>query len=732
MKFNTKEITKNVFPGFVVSLVALPLGLGLALAAGVPPISGITAAIVGGIVVALMGGSHVTITGPGNALVVVTLTAVVTLGNGDLAAGYLFALGAIVCSGVLVFLLGLFRFGALSNFFPSAAVQGMLAAIGIIIMAGQLHLMLGEPSPEASSTAELLASLPDTISKIAKGQIAPLPYVIGLLSLGIMILYSVARNRFLHLIPAPMWIVLIGIGISFFAQNNPQILQPLPADLLINIPENVLEGMSFPDFGKIGEMEFWTAAISLTLIASIESLLSIKAVDKLDPLNRRSNANKDLRALGVATVASGLLGGLNVVTVIARSSVNVNNGANARWSNLFHGIFLLIFILIFTPALKHIPLPALAAILVYTGYKLAAPATFLKIARVGWEQLLIFIMTMLATIFTNLIIGISVGMLMTLLLQLRAISRIKLFARYLLRPNTLLYQESANQYLLSVKAYSNFINFLGLKNKLDSIPTNAKVIVDFSLAKYIDHSVLEQLNDYYQSFKTAGGDLEIIGIDNMGTHTSHPLAPRLTSAYGSKSKSKLSRRQKAIRLFSKKLNWTYSPERFYFEGNYNLFEYFTSHKVDHGRNKVEGSVNGVEVLMADLDYHEGEFIVRENLHSTMVILKLPYEIPRFVLDKENLLDKVSHLAGFKDINFPEHSDFSDSFRLKGKDKAGIQYFFDEELIDFLQSNKLYHIESNGNALLIFEKERLSVLSEIKQLVSFASRLASLLSAERVK
>ncbi len=715
-----------------MSLVALPLGLGLALAAGVPPIAGVTAAIVGGIVVSILGGSHVTVTGPGNALAVATLSAVLTLGGGDLQAGYLFALGAIVCSGVLVYLLGLFRFGALSNLFPTAAVQGMLAAIGIIIMAGQLHVMLGEASPEANSTVELLASIPDTLANMVSGEIAPLSYIIGLFSLMIMILYALVRNRFLHLIPAPMWIVLIGIGISYFSQNNPHLLTPLPPDHLVIIPENILEGMSFPDFGKINNLDFWTATLSLTLIASIESLLSIKAVDKLDPENRRSNANKDMRALGIATVASGLLGGLNVVTVIARSSVNVNNGARNRWSNLFHALFLLLFILVFTPALKHIPMPALAAILVYTGYKLAAPSNFVKVAKVGWEQLLIFIITMLTTISTNLIIGICVGMAITLLLQLRAISRIKLFARYLFKPNTILYQESAGQYLLSVKAFSNFINFLGLKNKLDSIPTEAKVIVDFSLAKYIDHSVLEQLNEYYDSFRVAGGDLEIIGLDDLGSYTSHPLAPRMTSASGVKSKSKLSRRQKAIRLFSKKLGWHYKEEPAFVGGDYQRFEYFSNHRIDSSRNRVSGLVNDVQVQMADLDYHEGEFIVRENVHSTMVVLKLPYPIPKFVLDKENLLDKVAHLAGFKDINFAKYPDFSNSFRLKGNDKAAVVRFFDENLIDFLQANKAYHIESNGQALLIFEKERLSVLTEIKQLVSFASRLAALLSTQSSK
>lgn len=724
-----KNIKENIFPGFVVSLIALPLSLGLALASGVPPIAGIITAVVGGIIVAAFGGSHITITGPGNGLVVATLSAVTILGAGNMAEGYLFTLAAVVCSGVIIYLFGLFRFGALSDFFPTAAVQGMLAAIGLIIMAKQLHIMLGEVSPEASGTAGLYATLPATIFALIRGDHPALAYTIGGVSLGIMILYSVVRNRYLHLIPAPMWIVLIAIGVTYFSQNNPHILEPLPSEYLINIPENFWDDLSFPNFGKIAHFEFWVAVFTLTLIASMESLLSIKAVDKLDPKHRRSNANKDLRALGIATAVSGALGGLNVVSVIARSSVNMNNGATTRWSNFFHGAFLLIFLLVFTHGLQHISLPALAAILVYTGYKLASPAVFKRILRVGWIQLAIFLITLLTTIFSNIISGIVAGILATIIFQMWAIDRVQVLLRYTFRPNTLLYRESDSQYLLSVKAFSNFLNFLGIKKKLDSIPLSSKVIVDFSLAKFVDYSVMEQLQEYQQNFKNGGGDLEVIGLDDMGTTTSHPLAPRLAGRRNKKPSKQLSRRQKALRLYSKKLDWKYSDQKFYETMEFEGFKYFQKRVIDTGRNQVQGKVGEVEVLMADLDYHEGEFIARESIHSTVVMLKLNTEIPSFVIDKENLLDKVAHLAGFDDIHFAKHPDFSKNFKIKGKNRKAVIRFLDDDIIDFLQANKTYHIESNGGALLIFEKERLSILSEIKQLVSFASRLSSILNSK---
>ena len=710
----------------MVSLIALPLSLGLALASGVPPIAGVITAIVGGLVVSLMGGSHLAITGPGNGLVVATLTAVTILGAGDPYQGYLFTLAAIVVSGALIFLMGLLRMGNLSDFFPAAALRGMLAAIGLIIMSKQLHVMLGVMDPAAITPADLFMELPVSLSLLFQGQLPFLAWVTGLASLLIMVIYPMIRIKALHLIPAPMWIVVLSILLTWLSRHY-QGSMALEPEYLIMIPDNFLSELSFPDFGKLSVSDFWMAVLTLSLIAIIESLLSARGVDKLDPLKRRSNVNKDLRALGVATILSGTLGGLNVVTVIARSSVNVNNGATAKSGNFFHGAFLLVFVLLFAHQIQMIPLPALAAILVYTGYKLTEPKVFREIASVGWEQLVIFLVTMISTLLTSLITGILMGFLISLVFQLRVLSRIKLFVRYILKPNTLLYKEADGQYHLSVKAYSNFINFIGLRKQLDTIPLSSRVILDFSLSEFVDYSVLEQLENYYHAFRESGGDMEIIGLENLGAKTPHALAPRLPASEIGSSRAELSRRQKTLRLFAIKLDWDFDHKEFYDCIEFSHFKFFKTKLIDRGRNKLRGDVGKIHVILADLDYHEGEFITRESRHSTMVILKLPVSIPAFVMDKELLLDRVAHLAGFKDINFHLHPDFSKSFKLKGTDVDGIMHFFDDELIEFFQSNKAFHLESNGEALLIFEKERLGILREIKQLVSFASRLAAILN-----
>ena len=520
------EIPRNLFSGFVVSLIALPLGLGLALASGAPPISGIIAAIVGGIVVSLIGGSKVTITGPGNGLVVVILSAITVLGNGDMYQGYLYTLAAIVISGILLIILGFLRMGALGDFFPSSAIQGMLAAIGIGIFAKQIHVMLGNLDAKGS-IVELLIQVPEGIFNFLKTDNSSMFYagLIGIISLLIMVFYSKIRNRYFQLIPAPMWIVVLSVGLYYYFDVFSAAAYPIDKNLLIALPNDILSNFAFPDFGKVYQLEFISAVISITLIASIESLLSIKAVDKLDPLKRRSNVNKDIRALGLATVISGFLGGLNVVTVIARSSVNVNNKGSNRSANFFHALFLVAFILLFATELRKIPLSALAAILVFTGYKLAAPENLKKVFNIGSEQLLIFIVTLLVTISTSLITGILVGIIITFIIHVIINKNVLLFIKNILKPNVLMFTEDG-KYYVSVKNFSSFLNYTKLKSKLDQIPETEEAIVDFTLCDFVDHSVMENMNNYSETFERKGGHFEVIGLDDSKPGSEHPFALR--------------------------------------------------------------------------------------------------------------------------------------------------------------------------------------------------------------
>ncbi|WP_420603575.1 SulP family inorganic anion transporter [Flagellimonas sp.] len=731
-KLFVKDLPKNLFSGFVVSLIALPLGLGLAIASDAPPISGIIAAIVGGTVVALLGGSNVTITGPGNGLVIVLLGAITTLGGGDLYQGYLFTLAAIVVSGVLMLLLGFLKMGRLADFFPASAIEGMLAAIGWGIFAKQFHIMIGHNN-EHGSIVQLLAQIPNGLIDLVQNATVEefVAAGIGIVSLLIMIFYSKIRNKYFQLIPAPMWILILSVSFSYsFGWLN--LPFPMDASYLISIPDNVLSNLAFPDFSKALQKDFIVSVFAITLIASIESLLSIKAVDKLDSQSRRSNVNKDLKALGLATSLSGLVGGLNVVTVIARSSVNVNNGATNRSANFFHATFLVIFILLFQEQLKKIPLAALAAILVYTGYKLATPKTFRKVAKIGKEQIIIFLATLVTTLFTNLITGISMGILTTLLIHIIINRSAFLFVGNLFKPNVLLFQEHEEKnYYVSVKYFCSFLNFFKLKNKLDAIPEDQNVIVDFSMCGFVDHTVMEGLESYMQVFSKKGGSIEIVGLDKHGTDSKHPFAIRkiLPLETLKPIEKYLTRRQSHLEKTTTELGWEYRAKKNTETAFLSDFIFFKTREISYLYNHLVDAKDNCSVF--DLEFTEGAFVAKEVIKSTVMHIDLPHQFPVFTLDKEGLLERIYKLAGFKDITIENHPDFNRRFFLSGEKTSEIQDLFHDELILFLESNPYYHIESNGNSLFILKKERLLSVQEIKAMIYFGLQLQKLLKPSLV-
>ncbi|CAM1365156.1 Sulfate transporter [Tenacibaculum soleae] len=713
------EIPQNIFAGFVVSLIALPLGFGLALASGAPPISGAIAAIVGGIIVAILGGANVTITGPGNGLVVVVLAAITTLGAGDMQQGYLYTLAAIVFSGVIMIILGFLRMGSLGDFFPSSAIQGMLAAIGIGIFAKQIHVMFGNLNAKGS-IIELLMQIPGGIINLIKTDNTSVFYagLVGVISLLIMIFYSKIRNKYFQLIPAPMWIVVLSVGLYYYYDLVATTAYPIDKSLLINLPDDVLSNFAFPDFGKVYQFEFINAVIAITLIASIESLLSIKAVDKLDPLKRRSNINKDIRALGLATVVSGFLGGLNVVTVIARSSVNVNNKGSNRSANFFHAAFLIVFILLFATELRKIPLPALAAILVYTGYKLASPENIKKVFKIGKEQLIIFLATLLTTITTNLITGILAGICITFIIHIIINKNITLFIRNLLKPNVLMFKED-DKYYVSVKNFSSFLNYTKLKSKLDQIPESEDAIIDFSLCDFIDHSVMENLNNYAETFKRKGGHFEVIGLDGYKTGSEHPFALRKNNPFQiQEDKNILTKRQKSLQNICSELRWKYEafPEEEVTKIPH--FGYFKTRKI----SKISNILSNENCSLFDVEFSEGELIAKQVIKVTMMYIDIEKYTPEFTLDKEGIFEYIYHFTGFKDIDIDKHPDFSKRFYLSGKNEFEIKQFFSDELILFFESNKYYHIEGNNKGLLIIGRERLAGIKEIKILADYGVRL----------
>jgi MFS superfamily sulfate permease-like transporter len=516
---------QDIAAGFLVFLIALPLCLGVAVASGFPPMAGILSAIIGGLLVSRINGSYLTITGPAAGLVVVIFSAVQSLGQGDVMAGYRCTLAAIVVAGVLQIALGLYKAGRLAAFFPASVVHGMLAAIGIIIMAKQIPVMVGvktEGGSMLSSIAQLPHGLAYFIPEIA---------FVALAGMAILIGWPQVQNRLLKKIPAPILVILSGIALGQvfdLAHIRPGESFMVPKDLiigtefLVSIPDSLLASIYLPDFSKVFTGAFWESVIAICLVGSLESLLSAAAVDKLDPYKRYSDLNRDLKAVGIGNTVAGLIGGLPMIAEIVRSSANIDGGARSGWSNFCHGAFLLLFVMALPHVIDTIPLASLAALLVYTGFRLASPKAFAKSLDLGREQLALFVLTIVSVLATNLLAGVLIGIAAKLLLHVgRGVP-----LRNLLTISYRLERKDVNTCVIRVSGSAIFSNFIALKSEVAEIPGDKTLIFDLSDAYLIDHTVMEFIDHFRDDYIERGGRCEIHGLASHEPYADHALAAR--------------------------------------------------------------------------------------------------------------------------------------------------------------------------------------------------------------
>lgn len=520
----------DLLSGFLVFLIALPLCLGIAMASGFPPMGGIITAIIGGIIVSRLNGSYVTINGPAAGLIVVIVDAVTELGQGDAMAGYHYTLAAIVVASVLQVLSGVFKAGKLSALFPSSVVHGMLAAIGIIIMAKQIHVLLGV-KPQAKSLLGTIAEIPHSIYGFN-----PEITIIGLIGLGLLIIWSLLKNKTLKMIPAPLLVVLLGLALErYFDLDHIHKYMFLPDTeflphhefsigpaFLVSVPEHFLAGFSFPDFGKVATLEFWEAVIAIWLVGSLESLLSASAVDRLDVYKRSSDLNRDLTAVGIGNIIAGMVGGLPMIAEIVRSSANVNNGAKTAWANFFHGLFLLVFVALFPKLIHEIPLASLAALLVFTGFRLASPKEFAKVWDVGLDNFIVFISTIIGVLATDLLVGVGIGIVVKVLIHLSRGLKLKNAFALAFHVN----QTDPDTYHIAISGAAVFSNFMGLKSLLTSLPAKKTIFFDLSKAELIDHTVMESIHHFAEDYIHDGGKCTIVGLDDHVPFSEHHLAGR--------------------------------------------------------------------------------------------------------------------------------------------------------------------------------------------------------------
>jgi MFS superfamily sulfate permease-like transporter len=517
---------QDLTAGFLVFLVALPLCLGVAVASGFPPMAGILTAIVGGLMVSRISGSHVTINGPAAGLIVVVLSSVQSLGEGDAVAGYRYTLAAIVVSGLLQCAMGRFKFGRMAAFFPSSVVHGMLAAIGIIIMARQIPVMVGV-NVSGTSMFAVIRQLPQALAFYV-----PTVALVAVVAIAILAAWPSVRNSVLGRIPAPMVVIVTGVllgQILGLGHLNPELGYETPKGLLVgpsflvSIPDSLGASIVYPDFSKLGTVTFWGNVVAITLVGSLETLLSAAAVDKLDPAKRYSDLNRDLLAIGLGNALVGMIGGLPMIAEIVRSSANIDAGARTGWANFFHGAFLLIFVIALPHVIDLIPLASLAALLVYTGFRLASPEAFARTLDLGREQLGIFVITVVAVLATNLLAGVLIGVASKLLLHLwRGVALANL-----LRISYSVEHSAGSACVIRVRGSAIFSNVVALKSELAGFPNGKSVTFDLSDVYLIDHTVMEFIDQFCNDYRASGGRCEIHGLASHEAFAPHELAARI-------------------------------------------------------------------------------------------------------------------------------------------------------------------------------------------------------------
>jgi MFS superfamily sulfate permease-like transporter len=692
--------------GFLVFLLALPLSLGIAKASQFPPAMGVLTAMIGGLFVSTLAGSKLTIKGPAAGLITICAGAVTELGGGD--SGWHLALGAVVFAAAIQILFGFLKFGSLSDFFPHSAVHGMLAAIGLIIFSKQIHILLGiDPaSLKGMEPIELYEMIPHSLAN-ADPRVA----FVGIVSLVIIFGMPFLKGKIFKSIPAPMIVLLVTIPMAVimdFKHTEPAFDLVKIGDFWGSIGLNA-------DFSAIGNPVFWKYVFMFLFVNSLESLLTVKAIDGLDPWKRVSNPNKDLIAVGAGNALSGLLGGLPMISEVARSSANVNFGGRTRWANFFHGFFLLTAMLLFIPVIEMIPNAALAALLIAVGYRLASPNEFFKTYKIGAEQLVVFVTTIIVTVATDLLVGIASGILMKFLFHILngAPLRSLFKARYEL-------SENEHEYQIAVKDAAIFSNLIGFKKMFARIKPGKKVIINFADARIVDHSFMEQLHHFEEEYQHGGGTVTVLGFEHFQFFSNHPLAARkLASTNPSKLEIKLSPRQIELGKFARGNDLVYYPQKVRNAIKFKNFPIEKGVRISYEENVLSQYAEYGKIEISDIILSEGAGIALHDTNITVMhVSDLGITIPEFALEPEGLWTKLSEMATGKDIDFKDHPLFSRKYYLRGEDEAAVREFFSENLLAYLETHDGIHVESHRNKLLVYKKRDVLSPAEIRDALRF--------------
>ena len=492
------SIRQDLPASVVVFFVAIPLCLGISLASGAPLISGLIAGVLGGVVAGILSGSQLSVSGPAAGLASIVLASI-----GDLGTFQAFS-AAVVLAGIIQILLGYLKAGAIGYFFPSSVIKGMLAGIGLILILKQIPHALGDDKDYEGDESFLQPDNQNTFTEIIAAimNFSTGAVIISITCLGLLIFWGnskINKHWLVSLIPGPLIAVVLGVALNqFFIGYFPELALD---DLhLVDLPaiNELSAGFSLPDWTVLNNQKVYVIALTLAFVASLETLLSIEAADKMDPFKRVTPLNRELKAQGVTNLLSGLLGGLPVTSVIVRTSANIASGGQTKISTISHGLLIGLSVLFFPGLLEHIPLSALAAILLMIGYKLSSPGLWNEQYKKGWDQFIPFAVTIVIILVTNLLIGIFIGLLVSVYFVLKTNFH-----------SAVMVVNHGNNYLIKFTKDASFLNKTTLLNAIETIPPGSTVLIEGSSIRYYDHDILEIIMDFTKSATRKNITIEI-------------------------------------------------------------------------------------------------------------------------------------------------------------------------------------------------------------------------------
>ncbi|MFQ3575302.1 MAG: SulP family inorganic anion transporter [Cytophagales bacterium] len=715
-----KDIKSDLFSGLIVFFVAMPMSLGIAKACGAPFYSGLVSSVIGGLLLCFLSPSKLSIKGMPAGLSTIVLLATIELGNGDLAAGYSSFLVCAFFSGLLMVLFSFLNAGMIADLVPSSVVKGMLSALGLMIAVSQLPTILGSSIPLSKPIDVIL-----NLSTVWESQ-NRMTFVMGGIAILILSLSDLFPLKlFKYFPPVLLMIFLSVIGVVILKNQNPSALQSME---MVNLKANVSSELIWPGWKTLSDLRIWQYVSLITLVAIIESTLSLKAIERNNHENQKTDYNLDLRAIGIGTSISSLIGGLPIITVVRRSIINIQAGAKTQKSNLFHGFFVLIALFSGSYWLNYIPVASLAAILIYSGIKFITPNTLFSNYKIGLEQGIVYSVTLLS-IF---LFGIVPGVLLGIITEFAVYLMMGVKWGELLNPNyTIEYSTTDRAHVLKINGSALFSNFFILRKVLERVPKGGNVLFDFSKTKLIDHTFLEHLYFFENQINSNGGQIGVKGLEFHQNMSKHPLATKKIL-----NKEKLSERE------TEWLNWAEDKGFSFifngFEAKETLQEFcFSSvHNIEQTLHTVKGMINEHSFYLAEILLNESDSRGKlKHLKVDLMIIELSdweHYLPEFTLEKESFGTTLLPQTNLNDINFDEFPNFSFYYLLKGEDENYIRTFFDLSIIRFFETHKGFAIEVKNNKMLILRNLSILNINQIEQMYQFGCEWMTVLNQRQSK